>query len=470
VLLFILGVVLSLVWAMGRDAVSGLTGNFYGMCSGMTAEFHDVGNSPPPGKGKPLTYWLTEYLNSYVAKGPSDDPITFGDLWGTRDPSGPRAVNLEMMTTCLTHGRPYQLPFREDEDIRENSQFLFRRDEFDRLFPKSVVDWMASHPRPISPHDVARMQVLKEQGYFPLPDPAELPIVAAVRMSLSFPVLLSAVPLHGIDWVRDPQGLNPEKCWFTDGGVCSNFPVHFFDSPIPGWPTLGINLVDKPSGTKSADLLKPEMPMSNSAGIRESWKLFEVNAIANSSHRQVQVQSKSGLFRLLSFVGAFIDTMQNWTDNVQSRLPGYRDRIAAVGLTPEEGGLNLNMPAQRIEDFSARGAAAAYEFIDRFGFPAVNPKMNWSNHRWIRMRTCLASLEEFALALEGTYDHPQDGDQGYGAWIAATPPDKAPSYEWTSDQRDIARQAIEALRGAVKVTTPSKAALVAGSPRPRPRL
>jgi len=28
-----------------------------------------------------------------------------------------------------------------------------------------------------------------------------------------------------------------------DGGLTSNFPIHFFDAPLPGRPTFGINLV-----------------------------------------------------------------------------------------------------------------------------------------------------------------------------------------------------------------------------------
>ena len=34
----------------------------------------------------------------------------------------------------------------------------------------------------------------------PLPAPEDFPILLATRMSLSFPVLLSAMPLHKVDW------------------------------------------------------------------------------------------------------------------------------------------------------------------------------------------------------------------------------------------------------------------------------
>ena len=61
------------------------------------------------------------------------------------------------------------------------------------------------------------------------PDGPDLPIVVATRMSLSFPILLSAVPLYAVDFsLRENQekkkaGTAPraERCWFSDGGICS---------------------------------------------------------------------------------------------------------------------------------------------------------------------------------------------------------------------------------------------------------
>ncbi|KAG1385865.1 hypothetical protein G6F59_017159 [Rhizopus arrhizus] len=32
-------------------------------------------------------------------------------------------------------------------------------------------------------------------------------------------------------------------CWFSDGGISSNFPIHLFDAALPRWPTFAINLV-----------------------------------------------------------------------------------------------------------------------------------------------------------------------------------------------------------------------------------
>lgn len=478
------GVVAGAVLGVLFDVAVGLPRNFYGMCTGMSKGFYD-GVSPGPGKkGMPLTAWLNAYFIDYYKLGHrehpvfGDRPVIFRDLWGTSNPAEDCAVRLEMMTTCLTHGRPYQLPFRQDDVVKENSMFYFRREEFERLFPKTVVDWMASNPRAVHEvRDEAWENALLAKGFLRLPEPANMPVVVAVRMSLSFPVLLSAVPLHAIDRSCDPEGLNPERCWFSDGGVCSNFPIHFFDAPIPKWPTLGINLVDKPARTPDARLLQPEMPRNNADGIQESWNRFEFNQRFDTDTGQVVSKKKSGLGRVASFGGAFLSTMQNWTDSVQSRLPGYRDRIASVGLTPDEGGLNLNMPKPLIDVLSARGDAAGLEFIRRFGTPPGEPKMTWANHRWLRMRSCLASVEEFLASFEDVCAHPQAGDIPYEVWVAETPPAAAPGYDWKrdpwdaskSDQRDVALGVIRALRQtAVNLKGPTN--LLKGSPKPRPEL
>jgi hypothetical protein len=82
--------------------------NFYGLCTGMTDDFATT-DAPPSNRGKPLTFWLTQYLNGFVDRKVVERPLTFGELWG-KDPNDPHHINLEMMTTCLTHGRPYRLP------------------------------------------------------------------------------------------------------------------------------------------------------------------------------------------------------------------------------------------------------------------------------------------------------------------------------------------------------------------------
>jgi len=81
--------------------------------------------------------------------------------------------------------------------------------------------------------------------FYPLPAAPDLPILLGARMSLSFPILLSAVPLYAANVTqRNEQGkFELERCLFSDGGLTSNFPIHFFDAPLPTRSTFGINLV-----------------------------------------------------------------------------------------------------------------------------------------------------------------------------------------------------------------------------------
>ena len=54
------------------------------------------------------------------------------------------------------------------------------------------------------------------------------------------------------------------------------------------------------------------------------------------------------LFKLAHFLVAIKDAMQNWRDNAQASLPGFRDRIVSLKLAQGEGGLNLAMDAAKI--------------------------------------------------------------------------------------------------------------------------
>ena len=67
---------------------------------------------------------------------------------------------------------------------------------------------------------------------------------------------------------------------------------------------------------------------------------------------QTAAQGRLGPFRAITslpgFLGAIVATMQNWRDSQQCRLPGYRERIVRIALQPDEGGLNLNMPPDKV--------------------------------------------------------------------------------------------------------------------------
>ena len=86
---------------------------------------------------------------------------------------------------------------------------------------------------------------------------ADMPIVVAARLSLSYPLLFSAVPLWAIDYEPEEGERELKRCLFTDGGVSSNFPIHLFDAAMPRWPTFGMWLDRRdPKGPRATPDLK----------------------------------------------------------------------------------------------------------------------------------------------------------------------------------------------------------------------
>jgi Patatin-like phospholipase len=423
ILLALVGVAVATALGIFNDVRTRVPANFYGLSTGM-------------GGSDALTPWLHELLQRLSGK-PRNEPLTFGDLWGP-DPSR-KEIDLQMMTTCLTRGRPYRLPFAEQEE----RLFFFRRKDLDALFPPAVVDWMAKHGRP-SPAPRA------DSEFLPMPLGKDLPILVATRMSLSFPFLISAIPLQAIDYARTDSEPRPEPCWFSDGGIASNFPVHFFDAPLPGWPTFAINL----RYFEETPPKRVVMPQRNQDEIADAFHRFE----------------KRGL---LGFARAIFDAMQNWQDNTQAKMPGFRDRIAHVCLGPGEGGLNLDMPEKKVQEIAGSGTRVGLLLSRRFA-PGSRAKLNWDNHRWVRFRSMMASLEEMleklGSRLEPDFEPPQPGDETYSALVGRDT-DSLPSYAWSSraQREEALRVASELVTLAARWTATAET-LTEGAPRPMPEL
>lgn len=367
------GLILSALTLAAR-VIFVLRSNRFGLCSGMPQKGDSQAVS-----SQCLTVWLAHYLDELSGQAdtqviPKNKPLTFGDL-------GELSIDLQMMTTCISQGRPYRLPFRDEVKSRENNQFFYREQDFRELFPNYVVDWMVNHQRPARNED----SVTAGDGFCRLPAPEDLPVVVAARMSLSFPILLSAIPLYA----KDDQHIKGEleQCWFSDGGLTANFPIHFFDAPLPKHPTFGLDLgkVQQPTAPRVI------FPLNNADSLQYNWNRFE---------------RPSNFKTLIGFIAALVKTMQTWTYETQARLPGYRDRIAVILLTEEEGGLNLSMPASRILALAGYGQDAGREFVRRFGdcshLPGVQPAttMNWENHQLIRLHSLIASLSEMLAHLK----------------------------------------------------------------------
>ena len=179
----ILLALLGLAVALGLRLVVGLPKalgeNGFGLCSGLSPE----GSATPA-----LTPWLADLVDDLAAKeGHAAGPLTFGDL-------GAKGIDLQMMTTNVTHRRPHRMPW-------SNRELLFDPAELRRFFPERIVAWMEAHPPPTAGREAERTRRRLEAlaPLRPFPAPEDLPVVVAARMSLSFPLLISAVPLHALD-------------------------------------------------------------------------------------------------------------------------------------------------------------------------------------------------------------------------------------------------------------------------------
>jgi hypothetical protein len=436
VALSLVAVPLAIVVGLVVTVATRLPRNGFGMCSGYLSG------------AQALSEWLASVLEDLA--GIAGRPLIFADLWTAGEshvdlaamraaakdrPAADRKINFEALTTSLVHGRPYRLP-----DLGRT--FYFQRQDLERVLPPHVVQWMVEHAAPTT------------EGLPPdchaLPEPHDLPVVFAARLSLSFPFLISAVKLLGIDWRRrrdeergqiparrrpDAPG-NLDAAWMSDGGIASNFPIHFFDALVPGRPTFGLDLAKfeedaQPDGDQAKNVF---LPSNNRQGFTESWNHFR---------------------GLGGFVGALVDSLHAFMDNMQARAPGYRDRVARIYLDAEEGGLNLTMPPDVLDRLGARGHAAADKIVQRFVFDRPS---GWDNHRWVRLRSLLGQLDPQLrhLARELT-EHP----------IGADPP----SYAWRSAaQAQLGRDVVEDLIRIGERLGASTANLDEDAPRPPPEL
>lgn len=174
----------------------------------------------------------------------------------------------------------------------------------------------------------------------------------------------------------------PQRCLFSDGGLSSNFPIHFFDRLWPNRPTFAIAL-----GAFSE----------------------KRHATANGEER-VSMASKPIEGQLLpivpirglpGFLVTLFDAAKDWQDNLQSLLPGYRERIVHIALKRSEGGLNLTMPPELIKVLAAYGKEAGELAISDF---------DMDEHRWRRFLIAMARVEETLDELAKSHDDNRHGE------------------------------------------------------------
>ncbi|MBJ8343451.1 hypothetical protein [Antrihabitans sp. YC2-6] len=387
----------------GSSDTSVVKGGFLGL-------WDKVAGMAKPTVDRALVPWLSETLSQLAGV---DGVLRFGHLWcgaewdGKMAPNhesihnpGARNVNLELMTSELVQGVPYRFPLdMRDQVGKKNRPTLFvRESDLLEVFPDSVV-------RAIATGAAMEAQVIptgdKIEDLYPFPDPWDLPVIFAVRLSMALPGLFQSVRAYRfVDHldVRDDFGrlitrdgqqmMYPgdvkkstkaitssekvslektmwvEPLWFSDGGITSNFPIHFFDSPLPLWPTLGINLESHPRGFRHQDV----------------W----LSADWQTTRSPAKPLDKG----FLSFAAAIVNTARGWRDTTQLFMPGYRGRIASVRQTKGEGGANLFMERETIAALALRGAFAGARLRRRFSSNAY-----WQRHQWLRMRVALENID-----------------------------------------------------------------------------
>jgi hypothetical protein len=361
---------------LARTIPSAVAANHHGLCNG---------RAPDGSADQGLTDWLHDTLQGLAGRndpGLDDDtrkrPVTYGDL----DTAGVRLVT---MTTDLTRGTAEVFPLLR-------GGWAYDEADITALFPQAIVDHLAGTGK--LPEHADRAAALAHAGLRPLPEHDDLPILIGARISLSFPLLLSAVPLY--TWapqrVDDHWEMRYVKCWFSDGGITSNLPVHLFDSPLPQRPTYAINLA---GGGDAA------------AGCENIWR--PTHTVSGRNPDLGSIESS------VQFLSAVFDTMQNWSDNSLMRAPGYRDRICTVRLGTGEGGMNLDMPAATIDALAARGALAGdnLAWMQRGTLSSCPPpeggdaeelRHQWERHKFTRYRTFLRGLGQYVDQAEHGFD------------------------------------------------------------------
>ncbi|MCC2959366.1 patatin-like phospholipase family protein [Massilia sp. IC2-278] len=370
-------------WRWLRELAAGVRDNHFGVCSG---------SGSASGRPEALTDWLERYLAG-LGGIEGSMPLTFAHLWNA-DPRGvhagiecgcdrgDRRIHLEMMTTALSQHTAYAIPFRANAGA-----FYFAPSEWARLFPAHVLDWLRA-----SALGTSRRHPATGEELVPLVRDGRLPVIVGVRMSLSFPVLLSAVPMFALDQTDRQDGkATVKRVWFTDGGVTSNLPLQAFDELLPARPVFTINLkpehpahrIDTAAGPACGRVY---LPQDNRGGGGRYWKSFD----------------ESGDFAIGKFLWTFVDTMQSWRDEMLFPYSAYRGRIAQISLRDEEGGLNLAMSRAQIRELAAAGGRAGNLIYRRF-HPGAQGS-GWPNHQRLALLNLFGNLETMALAADASPD------------------------------------------------------------------
>lgn len=402
-----------------------------GACTGMGADIAG-------------TQGLSEWLHEGVQKSanlPLHKPLTFANLWAA--PGGPmaadgraeqRSIDLRMITTCLSHGRIYELPLVKDDAV-----VMFKLSELKKFFPEAVIAHLRRVSKPLSfdtcpvlqqkykerlisiqqktlpdPEQLERFKNLKkriddklmeaEDERKNLRDPnirelptADLPIVVAARLSMSCPILFQNIPLIGFNLDVEAEDIDFVRLWFSDGGIGSNFPIHLFDKPIPRWPTFGLKILDVPPRLISnGEPLTSYIPYGHKSGSDDNL-LYPRDRGGFTA-----LDEKSTISSFLQVLFAIYTSAKDGHDQSFLRMPDVRNRVVRIYLNNRAGNmLNLKIAPEKIIDLAldvgARGGEnAASAYLATLRPPKYANWVNtWQDHRWVRFNMLTQGLRSY---------------------------------------------------------------------------
>ncbi len=318
------GIALALARVVSRD----LPKADYGICPGVRVR---------GAEGRSFGEWIADNIDDIAGLGKDAGPLLIGALhsYAVAEGAEPDHLEIAAMTTDITSHRPYRLPLVSD-------RHYFSRREMERVMPKRIVDAMCGERDRFESGDPKAPADL-----YLFPAPKDCPVFVVARMSLCFPGLISAVPLWRRDLLPDSKTPRMVRCLFSDGGLSSNFPVHFFDAILPSRPTLGIALEEAAS----------DAPDDAAARVRYNAGV--------TSPDELPTHDIGGV---ADFAFALLDTAKDWQDTLRSLLRGYNDRYVYIALKPDEGGLNLSMEKGTIDRMVGYGAEAGERLCQCFKF------------------------------------------------------------------------------------------------------
>jgi predicted acylesterase/phospholipase RssA len=377
----------------------GLAENDWGLCRGK-AEMQDDGASEPA-----LVDWLHEAIQRSAGREPGDPPLTFADLWrsprfgrpmappgtdGYAPPPLNPAIALYMFSTNLSHGRPVRWPLYDP-----HSRLFFNREEWEKIFPSALLDPLVRASRRYAPASDSDPKDDGGRCLYEIPC-GDLPLVVAARLSLSFPLLFSCVPVWAVDYEKKHEDRVLRRALLTDGGLCTNFPVHLFDAAHPRWPTFAL-LLDrrlkpyKKKGAVPSAGLKPcddgavFLPLGHLDGRVDNWQ----------DSAPAEVRTGRGLFRLIT---SMITTTLDWNDRSALRLPHVRNRVIRYALKEGEGQLHIDMDRNTILRMAHEyGPLAARKLIEAFDTrpdSSGQTKPFWRQHLYVRAMSEFRALQQ----------------------------------------------------------------------------